>query len=89
MLKFFKDNWLAIGFCSVVLLVAYYYVNIKREGFQTPSPDKPASCAMMNIILESAEKQLKEAKVRGLESETKGMQLSYDAILAEKEKMAC
>lgn len=89
MFKWIKENWITIVICSVFSIFAFYYINRSREGFQTESPDTPAACAMMNVILESSNKRLQEAIKREDKNEIKSAQTSYDSILAEKNKMIC
>lgn len=65
----------------------------RREGFQnsaiTAITDTPATCAMMNLIVESSNTKLEAAKKRGDQSQVKPLQETYESILAEKERMGC
>jgi hypothetical protein len=90
--EFVKKHILKVVIALGLVLLGYSIFR-SREGFQntttTDNKDSPATCAMMNLIVERAQKNLQAAQQIGDANGIKTLQTSLDSILAEKNKMSC
>jgi hypothetical protein len=63
-----NTNWqIVLGVILVVILLAYVYFQYTREGFQTmpAKSESPATCNMLNVILEKTQKKFDSIKDSG------------------------
>lgn len=89
--EFVKKHILKLVIALGLVLLGYSIFR-SREGFQnttTGAKDTPATCAMFNLIVERAQKNLQAAQQVGDANGVKSLQISLDNILAEKNKMMC
>ena len=91
-------NW-QIGLGAIVLLslVVYMYFRYTREGFESSpsspsSPSKresPATCAMMNVILEQTQKKLDSVQNSGNQTDIDLTKKVIESIQNEITKARC
>jgi hypothetical protein len=87
-----------LGFVSALILVVIiirwgiHKLFVSREGFQGPKAgggESPATCAMMKLIFEKAEKNLEKAQELADPESVKRLELSVSSIKSEMESMGC
>jgi hypothetical protein len=85
-------NWqIGLGVILLLSAVVYIYFRYTREGFQTgPSKNEsPATCSMMNVILEQTQKKLDSIQNSGNQTDIDLTKKVIESIQNEITKARC
>ena len=90
-LQIIKKNYILIAVVALGILLGGYAIFRSREGFQNnkKATDTPAACAMIKLIFEAAQKNLKAAQDQQDETSIKNLEISVNNIQEEMRSMSC